>query len=81
MSFAIDEDDDRVNQLVLPCLDPEGCEHFKEMVKLRAKNKRLKETCRRIKVITDMADNSDSAAELQSDLKIIGRVAALEGAD
>ena len=50
-----------------------------QVVELEAEIKRLKETCRRIEVITNMSENLDSATELQLDLKIIGRMAALKG--
>ena len=33
----------RVNPVTFPCLDPEGCKHFKNEIKLCAENKRLKE--------------------------------------
>jgi len=48
----------------------------KEIRQLQAENKGLREACRRIEVITNMADNLDSAAELQSDLKIIKGIAS-----
>ena len=50
-----------------------------QVVELQAEIKGLKETCRRIEVITNMSENLDSATELQLDLKIIGRMAALKG--